>query len=268
MLRYDFVGVLDDGGWPLATMLTGAAGFVQAPDSVTLRINALPNAADPAAAAIGNDREIAVLGIDFSNRRRNRANGFIAGADANGLTLTVRQSFGNCPQYIQLRDMQPASRAASEAEKLEHLDDRAATLIQGADTFFVASRARSDIRAAGGPDISHRGGRPGFVRVDGDVLTVPDYRGNRYFNTLGNLLGDPHAALLFLDFKTGDVLQLQGTVEIDWETNNSAPEGAERLWRFHVKRAWWRAAAMPFTGTLLEFSPASLRTGAWRSDPL
>ena len=37
-------------------------------------------------------------------------------------------------------------------------------------------------------DISHRGGRPGFVRVDGDVLTIPDFRGNRYFNTLSNLL--------------------------------------------------------------------------------
>jgi hypothetical protein len=31
-------------------------------------------------------------------------------------------------------------------------------------------------------DLSHRGGRPGFVRVDGDVLTIPDFRCNRYFN--------------------------------------------------------------------------------------
>src|SRR3954447_18872234 len=260
MLPYIFLGLLDDQGWPLATMLTGAAGFVQAPNSVVLRINALPGPADPAAAAIVNYRDIAVLGIDFNNRRRNRANGFITGHDANGLTLTVRQSFGNCPQYIQLRNMRPASRAASETEKLQSLDHRATTLIGRADTFFIASRGRSDLSVAGGADISHRGGRPGFVRIDNNVLTVPDYRGNRYFNTLGNLLGDPRAALLFLDFETGDVLQLQGTAEIDWQTSNSAPAGTERLWRFHVNRAWWRTAVMPFTGTSLEFSPSTLAT--------
>ena len=65
--------------------------------------------------------------------------------------------------------------------------------------------------AAYGADISHRGGRPGFVRVDGDVLTIPDFRGNRYFNTLGNLIAEPRASLLFVDFETGDLLQLQGS---------------------------------------------------------
>jgi uncharacterized protein len=260
MLPYIFVGLLDDQGWPLATMLTGAAGFVQAPHSVVLRINALPSTADPAAAAIVSHREIAVLGIEFNNRRRNRANGFITAHDANGLTLSVRQSFGNCPQYIQLRDMHAVSRAASETEKLDSLDHRATTLIGRADTFFIASRGRSDLSVAGGADISHRGGRPGFVRIDSSVLTVPDYRGNRCFNTLGNLLGDPRAALLFLDFETGDVLQLQGTAEIDWQTSNSAPAGTERLWRFHVKCAWWRTAVMPFNGTLVEFSPSTLLT--------
>jgi hypothetical protein len=48
------------------------------------------------------------------------------------------------------------------------------------------------------------------------VLTIPDFRGNRFFNTLGNLVSDPRAALLFVDFETGDLLHLQGRVEIDW----------------------------------------------------
>ena len=52
----------------------------------------------------------------------------------------------------------------------------------------------------GGMDVSHRGGRPGFVKLDGDTLVVPDFRGNRYFNTLGNLVSDPRAALVFVDF--------------------------------------------------------------------
>lgn len=66
-------------------------------------------------------------------------------------------------------------------------------------------------------DVSHRGGPPGFVRLEGQTLTIPDYNGNRYFNTLGNLVSNPRAALLFVDFERGDVLHLQGTTEIVWD---------------------------------------------------
>ena len=58
--------------------------------------------------------------------------------------------------------------------------------------------------------MSHRGGKPGFVGVQGDTLAIPDFRGNRFYNTLGNLLGDPRAGLLFVDFASGDILQIQG----------------------------------------------------------
>ena len=42
-------------------------------------------------------------------------------------------------------------------------------------------------------DASHRGGSPGFVRVDDGDLWWPDYAGNNMFNTLGNLAADPAA---------------------------------------------------------------------------
>ena len=65
-----------------------------------------------------------------------------------------------------------------------------------------------------GIDVSHRGGKPGFVRVDdgvgGTVLTFPDFRGNFFFNTLGNITAHPKAGLLFVDHETGGVLQLTG----------------------------------------------------------
>ena len=48
-----------------------------------------------------------------------------------------------------------------------------------------------------------------------DTLTVPDYRGNRYFNTLGNMLAWPRAAILVPDFETGDLLHLQGRLARD-----------------------------------------------------
>ena len=36
------------------------------------------------------------------------------------------------------------------------------------------------------------------------------------FNSFGNLAVDPTAALLFVDFRTGDTLQLSGTATVDW----------------------------------------------------
>lgn len=50
---------------------------------------------------------------------------------------------------------------------------------------------------------------------------MPDFRGNRYMNTLGNLLAEPRAALLFIDFDRGDVLHLQGKTQILWQTQGS-----------------------------------------------
>ena len=73
-------------------------------------------------------------------------------------------------------------------------------------------------------DVSHRGGKPGFVRVGDDgTLTIPDFVGNFLFNTLGNLLLNPRAGLVIADFGTGDMLFLSGVTEIVW----SGPEDRE-----------------------------------------
>jgi hypothetical protein len=263
-LPYIFVGAVDAAGWPLATLLTGSPGFVSSPDPATLHIAALPDAADPAVDAFAPDRDIGILGIDFSTRRRNRANGRITGRNAGGINVTVSQSFGNCPQYIQRRviaaaGVGPAQAVSNPAESFNHLDSAARAAIERADTFFVASRSRAGRSAAYGADVSHRGGRPGFVRVDGDVLTIPDYRGNRYFNTLGNLSVEPRASLLFVEFETGGLLQLQGMAEVDWNAEAAGQlAGAERLWRFHVHRGWRRKAASPLRWEFADYSRATL----------
>ena len=276
-LSYLFVGAVDAGGWPLATLLSAQAGFVRSPDSVTLHIAALPDAGDPAAQAFVPNREIGILGIDFSTRRRNRANGHIQGREppgrdgAGGILVAVGQSFGNCPQYIQQRTVarSPIAEAPAAPRRVEtfhHLDEAAKAAIRAADTFFVASRSRAGVGGAYGADISHRGGRPGFVRIDGDVLTIPDFRGNRYFNTLGNLIAEPRTSLLFVDFESGDLLQLQGTAQVDW--HGAAVEqfaGAERLWRFQVARIWRRPAATPLRWSFIGYSRTTAATGLWQA---
>lgn len=265
LLPYVFVGAIDGQGWPLATMLTGAPGFVQAPDAVTLRIDALPDRQDPPAAGFEEGQDLGLLGIDLSTRRRNRANGRITQRDANGFSVAVRQSFGNCPQYIQRRRVSLAPASGADAEILTSLDGEARSLIGNADTFFVASRSRTET-GAGGADVSHRGGRPGFVLAEGDRLTIPDFRGNRYFNTLGNLLGEPRGSLLFIDFERGDLLQLQGLAAIDFSDEAARLiEGAERLWRLQVVRAWRHRAASPLRWSFTDFAPTTERTGVWRA---
>ena len=114
-------------------------------------------------------------------------------------------------------------------------------------------------------DISHRGGRPGFVRVDGDVLTIPDFSGNRYFNTLGNLAANPRAGLLFIDFERGDTLQLSGPTELVLEGPEVASfEGAERLWRVRARRAVRRPGALALRWRFGDYAPTSLAAGSGR----
>ena len=203
LLPYLFTATLDERGWPMASVLTGGKGFVaiaRSADAPHRRASDGGRSGRTGLRAAGP--EIGLIGLDFTTRRRNRANGRLVAVN-DGLTVRIAQSFGNCAQYIQTRDAAPRALAPPRVEELAGLERQRARLIAASDTFFVASRSRPEMGAAGGLDMSHRGGRPGFVGVLGDTLAIPDFRGNRFYNTLGNLLGDPRAGLIFIDFADG-----------------------------------------------------------------
>lgn len=246
LLRFLCVGVADASDWPLATLVHGAPGFVASPDPGRLRIDALPDADDPALALVTDGAAIGMLGIDLATRRRNRVNGVIARAGDGGLLVDVNESFGNCPKYIHVRQLGPVTRQAQPVETFgSELPADAAALIARCDTMFVATSSGASLHGAG-LDISHRGGEAGFLRLDGNVLTVPDYWGNRYFNTLGNLLLEPRASLVMVDFGSGDILQLQGLAEVHWQVGDQARDvRAEREWTFRIARGWLRRGAFP-----------------------
>lgn len=267
LLRYVLAATTDDRGWPVASIVTGPEGFISSPDPQSLHISTKADWQDEMKALLRAGKEIGMLGIDLRTRRRNRANGVVDAIGADGVRVQIRQSFGNCPKYIQARDVHDAlsrSPTSTVSQSLTELDDDARRLIANADTFFVATTSGSTVTHGGGVDISHRGGMPGFIRIDGDTLTIPDFAGNKYFNTLGNLLVEPHAALLFIDFLTGELLHLQGTTEVLWDTSETARlAGAERLWRFHVKRGSRRPDAIGLRWTLREVAPTTESTGTW-----
>lgn len=276
-LPYLLVGSLDAQHRPWASILAGRPGFVTSPDPRTLRIGARPLPGDPVGTGLTAGAPVALLGIQLETRRRNRMNGTIVEIDDAGFAVQVGQSFGNCPKYIQARApvfvRAPASDAAPRPARPEgpRLSPAATSLIERADTFFIATAA-PDARAGDatrGVDVSHRGGKPGFVRVteeDGrTVLTVPDFIGNSAFNTFGNLALNPRAGLVFIDFDSGDLLSLTGEAEVIWDgPERAAFAGAERLLRFQVAEGVRIEDALPLRWSAPEPAPQLAATGSWQ----
>lgn len=252
LLPFLCVAVADETGWPLATLMHRDAGFASSPNPATLHIAALPDVDDPAYPYVANGADIGLLGIDLGTRRRNRLNGTVAHVNEEGISVDVRQSFGNCPKYIRVRQLTHVDRETGQFVAFNgEIPTDAASLVARCETMFVAtSSGASSSQQARGLDISHRGGPSGFVRVNGNVLTIPDYPGNRYFNTLGNLQLEPRASLLVVDFESGDILQLQGVAEVAWQHSSLLDEPlVERTWSFRVTCGWLRRAAFPFGGS-------------------
>ena len=250
------LATLDDAGQPWPTMLAGAPGFVRVPDARTMRVAATLAEVDPARAGLRAGAAVGVLGLEPHTRRRNRMNGVASAVDDSSFSIRVAQSFGNCPKYIQGRE--PTLHADRQPGPVQRegarLSDAARALVARSDTLFIASSSAARIAQAGdggaGVDVSHRGGPPGFVAVErgeeGDLLTLPDYAGNSFFNTLGNLVLWPQAGLLWVDWQAGHVLQLAATAQIVHEgAQLAAFPGALRLLQLQVRHGWWRPQALP-----------------------
>jgi predicted pyridoxine 5'-phosphate oxidase superfamily flavin-nucleotide-binding protein len=253
--RFAVLAAADAAERVWAALVHGEPGFLMASEHV-LRIGARPGPEDPLASSLAGETEVGVLVIDLATRRRMRINGRARPAAAGGLEITPREVYANCPKYIQQRVVQldpgAAGARAAAVQRGSELTPTQARLIAGADTLFIASR-----HPEAGADASHRGGNPGFVRVDvPDRLAFPDYSGNAMFNTLGNLAADPRAGLLFVDFDRGTTLQLTGRAGIDWSGEAArAFSGAERVVEFTVEAVVETPGALPLRGRLLGRSP-------------
>ncbi len=272
-LPYAVIGTVDDAGAPWASLLTGAPGFVRAPDPRRVEIDISAPEGDALWARARPGRRLALLGIELSTRRRNRMNGTVIAATDGTVTVHVDQSFGNCPKYIQAREATPRMDLPPPHRRPEEgaLSPEAQTLVRRADTFFIASAtpasASTDPRE--GVDVSHRGGKPGFVdlRSGGSELWVPDFSGNMAFNTLGNIARNPRVGLSFVDFVDGSLLQLTGSAEIVWDAALIAHfPGAERLLRVGDLRGQLLRGAVPLRWSNAQVSPQLADTGPWLRD--
>lgn len=262
------IGAMDCTGRPWASAMFGAPGFMQSPDPKTLTLKGELLAASELGLDIGTGAKLGLLGIELSTRRRNRMNAVITGQLEKMMTLRVDQSFGNCPQYIQRRAFTGQTETAGEVHLFDGpaLSAVATSLITKADTFFIASRTpdiTDDVRQ--GADISHRGGRPGFVKISEDgTLCFPDFSGNRFFNTLGNISVDPRVGLFFPDFETGHALWITGRAEIIWDGPRVTEfKCAERLVEVTIDAGATATHILPLKGTFIDAWPLLQNTGVW-----
>ncbi|GAA2133883.1 pyridoxamine 5'-phosphate oxidase family protein [Kitasatospora kazusensis] len=228
------IGAVDDDGAAWSTVLTGAQGFVHAVDRTTMAVNAVPVTGDPLDGVFARARDIGILVIEPQSSRRVRING-VAKQDGDRLVVITEQVLGNCPKYLQQRALRPDATdlPAPTTRHSTALDEAQQRWITEADTFFIASRSPDH-----GADASHRGGAPGFVEiVSPNRLAWPDYFGNSFYMTLGNLQLDPACGLTFLDWERGHALHVTGKARIDWDEDRAkAVQGALRMVEFDIER--------------------------------
>ncbi|SEN03904.1 hypothetical protein SAMN04488077_11150 [Roseovarius tolerans] len=246
IVRRDNTGSL----WPV--ILSGLAGFANvSEDRTSLNLSMAevgPLPPDGPLDRILEGDHVGALFIELATRRRLRVNGRVTKLDVGRIRIQVVEAYPACPKYIQKRtpkgdcgSLQPIAVTTGT-----NLDPTLEALIEAADTLFVAS-AGPDGRL----DVSHRGGTPGFVRVEDGSLIVPDFSGNSMFNTLGNLSLDPSAGLVFPDFNSGRQLALVGQVELHLSqtvtSKNDPTGGTGRWWIFRPER-WIVTTGAPVSG--------------------
>ncbi len=89
--------------------------------------------------------------------------------------------------------------------------------IEAQPFFFIATSG-----ADGSCDCSFRGRQhraplppdPALAVLDERTIVFPDYQGNNLYNSIGNILVNPHIGLLFVDFSKPARLRVNGRAEL------------------------------------------------------
>jgi hypothetical protein len=157
-----------------------------------------------------------------------------------------------------------------QATYADSLDEDDCAFIHAADHFFLATAD-----AEGRPDCSYKGGMPGFVRVlSPRELAWPDYDGNGQFRSLGNLLVNPHAGLLFVNWQRPSRMRVNGTASVSPEDPLLASwEGAQMVVRLAVRQVFPNCPRYIHRMERVDTSPFAPREGhtcprpGWKDSP-
>ncbi|CAF1311362.1 unnamed protein product [Rotaria sordida] len=242
-LSYFAIATIDSDGRPWATIIVGSpTTLIYAVSKIQLNVSVVLPEGDPFFSSVVNtvnatSRYFAGIGVDFSNRRRNKVAGFIASSNVVDNTLNMslitNESLGNCPKYITVRKLEYCGRHPQIGADHQNADNislnqECLDIISQASTIFLATRHISNVSDnTSDLGVNHRGGFPGFVRTyeeNGNTyIVIPDYSGNQFYQSLGNIESDRLAGVVFPCFTTGDMLHVTGIAE------NIYDDEAERI---------------------------------------
>jgi hypothetical protein len=196
---------------------------VCAPTNETLVLTTRAHLDDPFVRAVCGSatpaRPFAGVALDFSQRSRVKLAGevdTVALSSDGTLTLSLRanEHMGNCPKYITVRELRPTRREAETIALGKVLPAAARALLLEASTVFIATRHVDPDPSESDMGLNHRGGPKGFLRYfedeHGGHLELPDYSGNRFYQSLGNVETDPVMGVAVPDFLSGALLQVTG----------------------------------------------------------
>ena len=205
--------------------LFGQPGFVRAIGRRALLVASEPTFGDPLFSALRDGMAIAILGLDFASERLSlvsgrayvRQRGFVV---RHGIAHRIDASSLPVRRWRLLPGIEAAGRLRQPAPLVDLADH--ARLLATADVCFVAFDAQGSLQPIAG--------RPGFASFDGaNSLTLAG-------NTARGIVNGP-AGLLFVDFATGDVLQLSG------RTHRDRRDSDKRT--FAIETGQFTAAAIP-----------------------
>jgi predicted pyridoxine 5'-phosphate oxidase superfamily flavin-nucleotide-binding protein len=162
------------------------------------------------------------------------------------------------PYHAGMRELQDRFDTRGLADRLDERLGRCTftpedcAFIESRSLFFLATAD-----AGGRPDVSYKGGEPGFVLVtDNNELAFPSYDGNGMFRSLGNLQVNPAVALLFIDFERPNRLRVNGRAHIVFDDPLLAHfTGAQLLVRVRAGRIFPNCPRYVHRMSIVEASP-------------
>jgi hypothetical protein len=167
------------------------------------------------------------IAINLQERRRARANGRVV-VRGERTYLDAAEEIINCRKYIAPSIALEAAFhcGPDERETVEMGDEALIACLRQVETAFLASTSPEGL-----PDVSHKGGPPGFIRFDprAGVLTWPELIGNGMLKSAGNVHATGTVSLVALDLVSGDAYELSGRGDYRNEMRYAEPRD-QGLW--------------------------------------
>ena len=251
------VASTDPDGRVWASLLVGPTGFIETPDPTHLKLMAEPAAGDPLQRALdAAPAAVGLLAIEAADRARIRVNGTATRLPEGGIAIEVRESFGNCPKYIQRRvpaELLDEGRRGEVRTRVRHARRGPARRWSPPPT---RSMSPARIRSAA-PTPRTAGVAPGSSRwrPTGARCASPTTAATTCSRRSATSRPTGASACCSSTGRRGDTLQLSGRAEIVWDAQEIAAwPGAQRLVDVAIEAVEHTPRALPLRWDLIEAS--------------